>query len=119
MSVLKNKLKDKFVTVPQEMIMSKELSFGAKVLYCYLVSKPNDWVIRNSELMGALNISKDTIAKYFKELVSTGWIDRKRQVDSQNQFTGLYDYVIYETPKVSEIGKMPKRILKLSNLVII
>lgn len=108
MSVLKNKLKDKFVTVPQEMIMSKELSFGAKVLYCYLVSKPNDWVIRNSELMGALNISKDTIAKYFKELVSTGWIDRKRQVDSQNQFTGLYDYVIYETPKVSEIGKMPK-----------
>lgn len=108
MSVLKNKLKEKFVTVPQKIIMDNRLSFGAKVLYCYLVSKPNDWVIRNSEIMEALNISKDTIAKYFKELVVNGWIDRKRQVDSQNQFTGLYDYVIYETPKVSEIGKMPK-----------
>ena len=24
------------------------------------------------------------------------------------QFTGLYDYVIYDSPKVSEIGQMPK-----------
>lgn len=108
MSVLKNRLKEKFVTIPKKIITDKQISFGAKMVYCYLVSKPNDWVIRNSEIMEDLNISKDTIAKYFKELVVNGWIDRKRQVDSQNQFTGLYDYIIYETPKVSEIGKMPK-----------
>lgn len=108
MSVLKNRLKEKFVTVPKKIITDNQISFGAKIVYCYLVSKPNDWVIRNSDIMAELNISKDTIAKYFKELVVNGWIDRKRQVDSQNQFTGLYDYVIYETPKVSEIGKMPK-----------
>lgn len=108
MSVLKNRLKEKFVTIPKKIITDNQISFGAKIVYCYLVSKPNDWVIRNSDIMAELNISKDTIAKYFKELVVNGWIDRKRQVDSQNQFTGLYDYVIYETPKVSEIGKMPK-----------
>ena len=108
MSVLKNRLKEKFITIPKKIITDNQISFGAKIVYCYLVSKPNDWVIRNSEIMAELNISKDTIAKYFKELVVNGWIDRKRQVDSQNQFTGLYDYVIYETPKVSEIGKMPK-----------
>lgn len=108
MSVLKNRLKEKFVTVPKKIITDNQISFGAKIVYCYLVSKPNDWVIRNSEIMEDLNISKDTIAKYFKELVVNGWIDRKRQVDSQNKFTGLYDYVIYETPKVSEIGKIPK-----------
>lgn len=108
MSVLKNKLKEKFVTVPQKIIMDNRLSFGAKIVYCYLVSKPNDWVIRNSDIMATLNISKDTIAKYFKELVINGWIVRNRQVDEYNQFTGLYDYVIYDTPKVSEIGKMPK-----------
>lgn len=108
MSVLKNRLKEKFVTIPKKIITDKQISFGAKMVYCYLVSKPNDWVIRNSEIMEDLNISKDTIAKYFKELVVNGWIDRKRQVDSQNQFTGVYDYIIYETPKVSEIGKMPK-----------
>ena len=108
MSVLKNKLKEKFVTVPQKIITDNQLSFGAKIVYCYLVSKPNDWVIRNSDIMTELNISKDTIAKYFKELVTKGWITRSRQVDEYNQFTGLYDYVIYESPKVSEIGKMPK-----------
>lgn len=108
MSVLKNRLKEKFVTIPKKIITDKQISFGAKMVYCYLVSKPNDWVIRNSEIMEDLNISKDTIAKYFKELVVNGWIDRKRQVDSQNQFTGLYDYIIYENPKVSEIGKIPK-----------
>lgn len=108
MSVLKNKLKEKFLTVPQELITDKKLSNGAKVVYCYLVSKPDDWIIRNSDIMETLNLSKDTIAKYFKELITNGWIERKRQVDEHNQFTGLYDYIINETPKFSEIGKMPK-----------
>ena len=98
MSILKNKLKDKFTTLPNELITDKRISFGARILYCYMIGKPNEWIILNTDIITSLEISKDTIAKYFKELLDTGWIERERITNEKGHFTGGYDYIIHEKP---------------------
>ena len=94
MSVLKNPLIGNFSMIPNEILCAKQLSFGSRVLYCYLLSKPNDWKIWNYDIMNQLGINnKNTIAKYFRELIDNGWIDRKRAM-KDNKLSGGYDYEI-------------------------
>lgn len=94
MTVLKNKITGNFSMIPNEILCAKELSFGARMLFCYLVSKPNDWQMWNSVIMSDLGIkNKDTIAKYFKELIDNKWIERKREMKN-GKLTGGYMYII-------------------------
>ncbi len=107
MIILENKVKDNFSIIPNEILCAKELSFGARILLCYLLSKPSDWQVWNNDIMSKIGIkNKDTIAKYFKELIENGWLERKRGM-KEGKLTGGYIYkIVYQSSeKTSKLEK--------------
>lgn len=70
------------------------LSNGAKVIMMYLLNLPNGQIINNADIMEKLNIKQgDTIAKYWKELISNGWVIRQQIKNNKNQF-GNFNYTL-------------------------
>lgn len=107
MGILRNELKSNFTQIPNQLLFDIRLSFGARILFCYLASKPDKWKILNQDIITNLQISSDSVAKYFKELLDAGWITREREIDTKGQYCGGYDYTIYSNPKNSLLGKSP------------
>lgn len=106
MAVIKNTIKDNFTQIPNELLTDDRLSLGAKVVFCYVASKPTGWEVYNKEIQNALNIKDgSTIAKYWKELIETGWIERKRNMQ-EGKLTGGYDYILMT--EISSIRKKPE-----------
>lgn len=117
MAVLYNTLKDNFTQIPNALLTHSNLSNGAKVVYCYVASKPTGWKVWNKEIQQALNIKDSgTMSKYWKELLDTGWIARTRDKSENGQFSGGYDYELRIEPKMEKnrirenptLGKTPE-----------
>jgi predicted DNA-binding transcriptional regulator len=82
-----------FTQVPNELINDHTLHPLARFLYVYMVSKPDNWEFRNSELAAAMDMSEETLCKYMKMLVATGWIDRVQLI--RNGKFGYFQYTLY------------------------
>lgn len=82
------------------------LSFEARGLLAYLLSKPGDWVITRADLMREGNCGRDRVVKLLKELVQHGYAKRKgqRRTDS-NRWAGV-DYEIHEMPELDAQSPM-------------
>ena len=80
--------------IPNGIITDTRLSAGARILYCYLASKPDNWQIWNNDIKNNLAISNDhTLAKYFKELMTYNWIARTlNRTNDGKKLTGGYNY---------------------------
>lgn len=93
MAIIKQYLKENFSQVPNAIFEDEELSPTAKLLYCYLASKPSNWKVWNSEIKKNLGIKDDrTVSKSFKELLNANWITRTKSINEQGKFVGGYDY---------------------------
>lgn len=98
MSIIKNRLKNKFTTLPNEIIESS-ISHAAFRIYCYLISKPDGWTVLNEDIKKKLRIKdKESMSKYWKELIDTGWIIREQHVNELGKFSGGFDYQLNEHP---------------------
>lgn len=104
--MLQNRIKKNFSQLPNEVIEDKNLSSTAKALFWYLASRPDEWVFVNNNIKEILRMKDDkTIAKYLKELIDTGWIEKDKLRDSSGRLTGNNDYVINEYPFANRITK--------------
>lgn len=111
MSILRNKLKDNFTMTPNAIVTDNRLSMGAKVVYIYLASKPDGWKVWNGEIQQSLNIKDSgTIAKYWKELLDTGWLERTPNKGDDGKFSGGYSYELMILPNTDndQIGVKPE-----------
>lgn len=97
MSYLSNKIKKNFTVIPNKLLVDNRLSMGAKIVYCYLGSKPDGWVIINNDVQKSLDVSQQSLSKYYKELLDSGWISRSRIVDENNHFLGGFKYELFNT----------------------
>lgn len=115
MSIIKKNLTSRFFQAPTDAITDIELSHGACRVYCYLISRPDNWKVNNKDIKEKLGIrSNDTVAEYFKNLLSAGWITREKAKNAKSQLTGGYNYTIYDEKQIipdsekSQIRKNPK-----------
>ena len=105
MSILKNRSLKNFSIIPNAIIIDKRLSANAFRIYCYLASRPDGWKVNNIDIKNQLDIKdKDTLTKYWKELLASGWLERTQEISEGGKFTGLYNYTLREKP---EYGKNP------------
>lgn len=99
MGVIRNKLKNKYLTLPNEIIEDVRISSGAFRVFCYISSKDDGWIVRNKDIQKRLNIKQaQTLANYYKELCESGWISRVRATDKNGNFLGGFDYHIMDKP---------------------
>lgn len=101
MSIIKNKIKDNFSQIPNELIEDRTISVGAFKVMCYLFSRPSGWKVFNKQIMQAINIKKtDTLSKYWKELVASGWVHRTKVTDLKDGIIGSFIYTLNLSPKI-------------------
>jgi len=78
-SELKNKIKDNYTIIPNELITDPSLSPTAKCLYALLASKPDEWKFYNNVLANEMRCTTDTLRKHLKILEDSGWIEIIKQ----------------------------------------
>ena len=75
-----------------------DLSFKAKGLHAYLMSKPDDWRVLEKNLVNSSTEGRDAIRSALKELRKLGYVER---VKVKCERTGRFvdnELVVYETP---------------------
>jgi hypothetical protein len=101
--IVKSRTTERFTTLPNEVIKSKDLSLEDKGLLSYLLSLPSDWVIYKQNLYNSLPDKKGSIDKSFKNLQKKGYILSVKVHDQKTgRFVG-WNHVVYDIP--AEIEK--------------
>lgn len=97
--VKKNK-NNPFVQMYKQPINNENLSFKAKGILAYLLSKPDDWQVYEVDLQKHATDGKTSISNGIKELIEAGYIEREMKRNEKGQFRG-YEYRVYEVPPES------------------
>ncbi|MDU6163362.1 MAG: DnaD domain protein [Staphylococcus epidermidis] len=96
-----------FVTVHKNFIHDDNLSWKAKGILLYLLSRPDDWQIYESELVRHSTDGLSGLKTGIKELEKVGYIQRTRKRDDKGRLKE-YEYAVYEKPnhiRFSNVGK--------------
>jgi hypothetical protein len=101
MGIIRVKKDKGFFAVSNTPFNDKELSWEARGIMGYLLSKPDEWQIRFYDLVNQGPAGEHKIRRVLKELEKQGYMDRQRiQTDE-----GKFDWVttLYETPTISRL----------------
>jgi uncharacterized phage protein (TIGR02220 family) len=101
-----------YVMVDKGFINNPKLSWKAKGILLYLLSKPHDWQVYGKDIVKHATEGRDSVSSGIAELMTHRYISRERKRDLQGRLRG-YDYDVYEVPTenglsvsgLSEIGK--------------
>lgn len=74
----------------------KRLSWKAKGLHSFMLSKPNNWKFYDSELVEHAKDGIDSLKSALKELKKYGYMKRIRHRDENGRF--VWETVVYEVP---------------------
>lgn len=96
-----------FVTVHKDFIHDSNISWKAKGILLYLLSRPDNWQIYETELEQHSTDGLSGLKSGIKELEEIGYIQRNRKRDKSGRLNG-YEYLVYEQPhhiRFSNVGK--------------
>lgn len=100
MSILKiEKRTTPYVQIDKTVADDLAISFKAKGLMLYLLSRPDSWKIYISQLAKVSTDGRESVTSAINELIERGYILRTRLTKSDGTFDG-YDYRVFESPRV-------------------
>jgi hypothetical protein len=99
MSIIRIHKQKNFSIISNTALNDSRLTFKAKGLWAYLLSKPDDWNVHVNQLVKAGPDGKTAIYSALKELKAYGYVEY-RQVREGGHISG-YEYVINEDPIVN------------------
>lgn len=94
-------IKDKenpYVMLNKYSLYDKNLSYKAKGILSYCLSRPDNWEFYEEEISSHSTDGLASIKTGLKELMNKGYIVRKRKRDVLGKFKG-YEYLVYEVPQ--------------------
>ena len=98
MAIIRQKRKERFSIIDNRVIEDKRLSWGARGLLEYMLSKPDDWKFYMSELIShSDNDGRDKTYGYMNELKKYGYVTRKQNRNSNGKF-GNQDLIVTDSP---------------------
>lgn len=83
-----NYLKDNFSIILNSLIEDNRLSYGAKGVACYLLSKPTNWKFYMSDIQNHSTDGRTKVQNYIKELEEIGFLKRELKRDENNKILG-------------------------------
>jgi len=87
----------RFVIVDQAAVEDARLSWAARGLLAYLLSRPDDWKVLVNDLKKRGNLGRDGIYALLRELRSAGYLRFERHRDPQGRMRGG-TYIVSEVP---------------------
>lgn len=89
--------------IPNTVLDDADLSFKAKGILCYLLSRSDEWEVYQAQLEDLGPDGEHAIRSGLNELIEAGYIERNRRRGDLGEFQG-YEYVIYEDPVATTSG---------------
>ena len=96
-----------FVMIDKRIFENEKLSYKAKGILGYLLSRPNDWVVMAVDIKNRSTDGKDSVASGIQELIEHGYIVKTEQPRQAGKFATC-DYVVYECPINTESNRSGK-----------
>ena len=90
-----------FVQIDNKPIEDPALSWKAKGMLAYLLSKPNDWKIRMSDLEKKSVDGISSCRTGLQELEKKGYVLKSRLRNNKGKFSRV-EYIVFETPELRE-----------------
>ncbi len=63
-----------FTQIDNSLLSDKNMSFDTKGLLCYILSKPDDWIVYKRQLMKEFGIGRTMMDRMFKEMENCGYL---------------------------------------------
>lgn len=99
MSIVKiQKRLNPYAQIDVSCLNDNRLSWRAKGILCYLLSKPDTWKIRVADIWAKGKEGRNAVQDALNELKEFGYADL-RLVQGEGGRLGGYEWTIYETPK--------------------
>lgn len=80
-------------------LSDERLTWKAKGILSYLLSKPSNWKVYISDLIKRSKDGRDAVYSAMKELEGAGYIERRQIRDEQERVEGI-ETIVYERPLV-------------------
>lgn len=97
----------KYAVISQDMLRDSRLSFAARGLLSYLLSKPDDWEMRTDDLINQSPAGRDAVYAMLKELEKCGYLVRRRVHVEKGRVT--WQTTVFETPELATALSDPYR----------
>lgn len=94
------------VVIDRGTVEDARLSWAARGLLVYLLSKPEDWKLRVSDLCRLGDLGRDALHRLLKDLQDSGYVRREQSRDARGRVTGV-DYTVFEVPQTRRRGSWP------------
>lgn len=107
MAIIRQKRKERFSIVDNKIIENTKLTFKARGLLIYMLSKPDDWRFHTEEL--AQHSDKEGISSIktaLKEIEDAGYLTRKQGHQKNGQFM-TQDWLLTDIPTFSPQAEKP------------
>ncbi len=108
MSILRKKNKTGWTTIDNSILNDESLSWRAKGLACYLISKPDNWVIRMPHLANVGKEGEKAVRTALQELAIAGYLMRLRERTTSGELTTVT--IIADYPAFIDHGTPQERI---------
>jgi hypothetical protein len=91
-----------YVRIDNDLFRDRVLSWEARGLMGYLLSKPDNWKIRMHDLLAHGPAGEFKLRRMLKELQRAGYMSRRRIAHSNGTFE--WETLVYETPAINGEG---------------
>jgi hypothetical protein len=91
-----------FTQIANEVLNSRELSFKAKGIYAFMMSKPDDWNFTIRSMAKQVKDGEDGIKSGIKELKDLGYIEYKKHKNGYGTYLLKVHVSPYDKPKVEK-----------------
>lgn len=88
-----------FVMIDHRPLNDPNLSWQAKGMLAYLLSKPDNWTIIVADLEKRATNGRDSVKSILKELETKGYIERRRVRDEKTGRFSHMETIVYELPQ--------------------
>ncbi|MEN8218269.1 MAG: hypothetical protein ABFS56_18245 [Pseudomonadota bacterium] len=95
--------KKNFAQISNEVFEGQKLSWPAKGLLGYLLSRPNNWYFTVRDLINQGCSGRDGVLSILKELEKQGYVVRQKNTDKKGRFK--WEKIVYENPSLNPIFK--------------
>lgn len=99
-----------YVDIQKVLLDDESLTLDAKGLICYLLGRPDNWIVHPRHLAKCVGVGKTKIYKLLNLLIKTGYASKTEIKDAKSRFSSVV-YEFYE-----EKIQVPKEIKKQSTV---
>ena len=86
-----------FVMIDKRIFTDQKLSYRAKGILGYLLSRPDNWVVNMVDVANQSTEGRDAVVTAVNELMKHGYVERIEH--RENGRFKSYEYLVYEVPK--------------------